>query len=267
MLPLRYVPGYHDAMRRSLILVSVALAATASLTGCSGSTSSSYAERIIIGIGDDITPAYPTPLDAEILAAWALENPRVPPGEAEYDIEVLDWSGNSGDPEGARVDFRIGVHLLPRNGSTIGDPGQHEERATRCWSLTIFGLHDYDSLRSREITCPGADAPARTPRTRASAQLPANSAELLTEALGGATSDDLADRVRAAFPDTRQSVETAQHESELIAAVGDAVTQSCRVAVRHVDGTVEVLDEISLANPVDAPLSCAPTLYIWSLPR
>lgn len=254
-------------MRRSLILVGVAVATAALLTGCVGSTSSSYAERIIIGIGDDITPPYPTPLDAEILAAWALENPRVPSGDAEYDIQVLDWAGNSGDPEGARVDFRIGVHLLPRNARSLGDPGQREERATRCWSLTIFGLHDYDSLRSREISCPSADTPARTPRTRASAELPANSAELLAGALDGATPDDLADRVREAFPDTRQSVETAEHEGELIAAVGDAVTRSCRVAVRHVDGTVEVLDEISLANPVDVPVSCGPTLYIGSLPR
>lgn len=252
-------------MRRSLILGGVVLASAALLAGCA-STSSSYAERIIIGIGDDITPAYPTPLDAEILAAWALENPRVPAGAAEYDIEVLDWAGNSGDPDGARIDFRVGVHLLPRNGSTIGDPGQREERSTRCWSLNIFGLHDYDSLQRREIPCPSADTPARTPRTRASAALPSNTAALLTEALSTATPDDLAERVREAFPDERQSVDTTEHEGELIAAVSDAVTQKCQVAVRHVDGTVEVLDQIYLNDSDDMPLTCTPQLYLWTLP-
>src|SRR5690349_629795 len=115
-------------MRRSLILVGAALTSAVLLTGCNAdNTAASYAERIIIGIGDDITPAYPTPLNAEELAAWALEDPRVPPeSDVEYDIEVLDWSGNSGDPEGALIDFRIGVHLLPRGASTIGDLGQKE---------------------------------------------------------------------------------------------------------------------------------------------
>src|SRR5690606_32321547 len=155
----------------------------------------------------------------------ALEDPRVPPGDVEYDIEVLDWQGNSGDADGARIDFRIGVHVLPRSASTIGDSGQHEERATRCWSLTIFGLHDYDSLQSREMTCPGADTRARAPRSRESAELPANTAELLTDALSAATADDLAGRVREAFPDQRHSVATAEHEGELIAAVGDAGSQ------------------------------------------
>ena len=68
-----------------------------------------------------------------------------------------------------------------------GGMGQKEGQATRCWELTIFGLHDYDSLQRREIGCPSSDTPPRHPRPRTSAALPANAAELMTEALTGAT--------------------------------------------------------------------------------
>jgi len=81
------------------------------ISGCTptgDSFAASLAERVIIGIGDDITPPYPKPEDAERLAAEAISDPRLPHLEApvDYDIDVIGWERHSGDADGAKIEIR-----------------------------------------------------------------------------------------------------------------------------------------------------------------
>jgi hypothetical protein len=254
---------------RSRRLVAPAVVATLVLllTGCTrggDGYAAGLAERIIIGIGDDITPAYPKPRDAEFLADWAITDPRLPAteGEADYDITALAWSGNSGDPEGATVDIRVAVHVHPYSPNTIGGISIKQGDAVRCWRLTVFGLHDYDSLKRSEINCPEDSGVVPKPDPAPLPSLPDDVEPLLIAALADATPEDFETRVRAAFPDEAIVIQTAVANGELVAAVGIPVELQCAVGVRHADGTVGVSQGFKEVLLQPGEVGCSPELYL-----
>lgn len=235
------------------------------LAGCAPTGdgfAASLAERIIIGIGDDITPAYPTPRDADYLAAWALENPRLPSVGApvDYAVETLGWEGNSGDEAGAAITFRIGVHVHADGPNSFGEASYKEGRSTRCWELTIFGLHDYDSLKQREITCP-EDAVALTPHPEPLPAFPDDIDARLTQALQGATIATIDDQVRAVFTEDFYSIVSDEQDGEVAVALGIPSELECVVGVIHADGSVEVLRGWQRVLLQPGETGCSPSLY------
>lgn len=238
-------------------------AVVASLAGCAPPgdlLAGQLAERVIIGIGDDITPPYPTPREADFLAAWALDDPRLPPAPAaDYVVEALAWQGNSGDEAGARIELRVTVDLRA-GGSTFGNPWVPEGGAVRCWQLTVFGLHDYDSLRQQEIGCPTTPAPP-PPTPAPIPDLPDDVDALLAQAITGATAADIDERVREAFPEDYYSIESQSHEGELAVALGIPAESECVVGVVHADGSVEVLRGWKRELLQPGEMGCSPRLY------
>lgn len=251
---------------RRLVVPAVVAALALLLTGCTqggDSYAADLAERIIIGIGDDITPAYPKPRDAEYLAERAVANPRLPSteGQVDYQVTALAWDGDSGDPEGATIDIRVAVHVHYYSPNTIGGTRIEDGDAVRCWRLTVFGLHDHDSLKRSQIDCPKeADVPEPDPAPLPA--LPGDVEQLLVTALTDATAADLEGRVRAAFPNEAIVIQTATSKGELVAAVGIPVELECAVGVRHADGTVDVYQGFQDELLQPGEMGCSPELYL-----
>ena len=236
------------------------------VSGCTttgDSFAASLAERVIIGIGDDITPPYPKPKDAERLAAEAIAAPRLPHLEApvDYDIDVIGWDGHSGDADGAKIEIRVDVFVHNSSARSIGGASYAEGKSIRCWELTVFGFHDHDSLKTSEFSCP-ADAVALTPMPEPLPSLPDDVDTRLLTALEGATIATVDALVRDEFEDDFYSVTSAEHEGELIVALGIPSELECVLAVRHADNSTEILRgwQKVLLQPGEG--GCDPSLYI-----
>ena len=245
-------------MKRLATVLLVAL----TLSGCTATggdaDAARLAERVIVGIGDDITPPYPTPRDAEFLAAAAIESPRLPSDVmANYDVEALSWTGNSGDDAGALLEIRVAVHVPLASSTTMFGPSQEEGDATRCWRLTVFGYHDYDSLKLAEITCPSGPAPA-PPTAAPRPAFPEDLEARFTAALADA---DPVAAVGAAFPDDYYSIQSASDDGETAVALGIPSELDCAVGVIHADGSIEVFQGFSSTALQPGEQGCAPDLY------
>ena len=245
--------------------ILVGLATAALLAGCTPTGdgfAASLAERVIIGIGDDITPAYPTPRDAAYLAAWALESPRLPhvPPKVDYVIETLGWEGHSADESGAQITFRVDVHVHAEGARSFGEGSYQQGRSTRCWELTIFGFHDHDSLKQREITCPEG-AVGVTPDPEPLPMFPDDIDARLTQALQGATIANVDQLVRAAFTEEYYSVRSDEQDGVVAVALGIPSELECAVGVIHADGTVEVLRGWQRILLQPGETGCSPSLY------
>lgn len=249
--------------RRGLALFVILAVMLAGCAPTGDSFAASLAERVIIGIGDDITPPYPTPQDAELLAAEAIEAPRLPHLEApvDYVIDVLSWEGHSGDPEGARILIRVDVFVHNSSARSFGGESYSEGRAIRCWELTVFGFHDYDSLQSSELSCP-ADAVALRPSPDPLPVFPDDTDDRLSNALVGATLSDVDAKVSAAFPDEFYTIKSAEHGDEIVVALGIPSGLHCVVAVRRADRSVEVLRGWPDVQLQAGEVGCDPALYL-----
>lgn len=250
-----------SSTRRLALSAALIIGATMLLAGCveSGDQyAAGLAERVVIGIGDDITPPYPEPREADFLAARAIQNPRLPRDVvgAEFVVEAMAWEGNSGDDEGARIELRITVHVPAATSNSWG-PSQPEGDAVRCWELTVFGLHDYDSLKLSEIGCTDDPAPA-PPTPEPLPTLPPDVQERLTAAVQDATAADIDDRVREAFAEDYYTIESEAKDGELVVTLGIPSELLCALGVQHVDGRVEVWPYVEI---IRGESSCSPDLY------
>lgn len=251
--------------RRSSAVIGVVVAMML-VSGCTptgNDFAASLAERVIIGIGDDITPPYPKPKDAERLAEQAISAPRLPHLEApvDYDIDVLGWEGHSGDAEGARIEIRVDVFVHNSSARSVGGPSYAEGASVRCWELTVFGFHDHDSLKTREFPCP-ADAVALVPRPEPLPAWPDDADARLVSAVEGATIRTVDARVREQFAEEFYSVVSAEHEGELVVALGISSESECVVAVRHADNSIELLSSWPSVLLQAGEGGCDPSLYI-----
>ncbi len=248
-------------MRFALGTSVVSAVALALLLGGCTDPSEGYArdlaDRVVVGIGDDITPAYPRPLEADYLAAWAIRDPRLPHSETQvdYNVDALSWKGNSGDAAGAEIDLRVRVHVHAK-AATFSSAGFDEATVVRCWRLTVFGLHDYDSLKLDEIDC--GDRPAAVPSPTPLPDFPEDVEARLTEALSGASAANVDERVRAAFPEDYYAIESDEQQGELVVAIGIPSELLCAVAVQHPDGSVRSYGVETLQA---GESSCSPDLY------
>ena len=236
----------------------------AALTGCTprgDDYAASLAERVAIGIGDDITPPYAEPRDAEYLAARAIDSPRLPGADAAIDItvEALGWSGNSSDDGGARIDLRIDVHVEQRSASHIGDFGVEEGFSTRCWTLTILS-RNYDNYSLHEVTCPEGTV-AKLPMPAPLPDIPEDVEERFAAALADATPENAASRVAEAFPEEFYDIEVRELYGEIVAAVGIPSVRKCVIGVRATDGTVSTFQGFDREQLMPGELGCSPSLY------
>lgn len=249
--------------RATTVLLTAVLAAC--LGGCATASgdadAAALAERVIIGIGDDITPPYPTPREADYLAAAAVESPRLPDSpQATYTVEALSWQGNSGEDAGAIIEIRVGVHVLPSSATAVFGSSQQEGFSTRCWRLTVFGYHDYDSLKRDEISCPSGDAP--TPPTPVPLPaFPADVEALLLAAIDGATAADIEARLAAAFVDDFYVIQSDSQNGELAVALGIPAEFECAVGVIHADGTAQVYQGFDRTALQPGEQGCSTELY------
>ena len=256
-----------SSTRLRVLCLALAAATALTLAGCTQSGddfAAGLAERVVIGIGDDITPPRPTPLEADYLAAWAIRDPRLPRdvAQTDYTVEALAWEGNSGDEEGARITLRITVHVHAQSGGLFQGLDHAEGRATRCWELTVFGLHDYDSLKKAEIECPSGAAPA-VPDPAPLPAMPDDVDARLLAALEGATASDIDQRVGDAFPEEYYTIESRALNDELAVALGVPSAMSCELGIIHADGTIEVGAGGDPDSLQAGEQGCSPDLYFY----
>lgn len=219
------------------------LAVLALLAGCSTTSSDGdaiaheRAETAMLDILDRLTPVWADARDADFLAVSAAETTT-----DNVTVEPLAWSGNSAVGQGgALLDLRITVHIDAHQGSggLYGDPSYSAGDSVRCWEVRIFA-RNYDEYELREHACASEPAPP-LPTPTPLPTMPEDTEQRITDALATATAADFADRLRAAFPDPRITIDTIEEDGELIAAVGLPGGDKCHVGVRHADGAVEVL--------------------------
>lgn len=205
-----------------------------------------------MAMGDKISPGYPRARDSEYLAQWALQSS----GISDAQVDALDWSGNSGETDGATLTFRVHVDVEAHDADSIGQLSTTAGSATRCWQLTVYGWRNYDTLERREINCP-PDAAAKTPAPAPLPAFPSDVETLLTAAVTGAASIDIDDRVRAAFPDDFYSIVSGTDGHDLVVALGIPSELECAVGVQAADGSVK----ISFGKIVPGEGLCTPDLY------
>jgi hypothetical protein len=238
------------------------------LAGCTPAAeahAASLAERIAIAMADDIAPAHsPEPLSGEHLAWSAIEAPRLPQEvDVEYAFDAFDWSGDSGDDEGATFSVRIGVHVLPySHGGFTRD--REEGFATRCWRFVVRAIPEWQGAVERSgVECPEGSLVAPAPDVLL--VMPDDVDARLSAVLVNATLADLDARVRAEFPDAGFSVVIEERDGFLVVALGVPREGSCAVGVKHSDGAVEIFRDFSPESLLPGELGCHPMLYLGGI--
>lgn len=224
---------------------AVAVAVATVLAGCAPTgddLTRSLAADLVEHIVDELTPPYPTPTDAQNLAAGvasaAATRPVGDPDEAR--VAVLDWHGHSGDEDGAVIRIRVEVHVAASRATTIGQGSHEAGDATRCWDVTIWGFRNYDTSRLDEVDCPDG-APALQPERVTPTRLPDDAEHVLVEVLAPVTTAaDAVSALRAHYPEEHYTVEAADRAEGVVLAFGLPETRDCLLAIRADDGTVEV---------------------------
>ena len=232
-----------------------ALASTQS--GGGGSLAADQAEAVARQIGADMTP--PVLHDRE--AAWLVQEDvaRADDPERGIHVEALDWSGRSGEGEGARIDVRITVDVDATTAATLGESSTEAGSATRCWRYAVVGFRYYDTLGLDEIECTDEPAPAAPTAVELPA-LPEDAEALVTQVLTAASPESLAGDLEAAFPQDSVTTESDVDDGELVAAVGVPAERDCLVMVRDAAGTVtrQSYDPVWLEP---GELGCSTMLY------
>ncbi|MFY1693629.1 hypothetical protein [Plantactinospora sp. WMMB782] len=173
----------------------------------------------------------------------------------------VEWSGRVGGSERATIDVRIVVTVDARPASGFDSGGNSAGRATRCYRyhLRMYRYTDHD-----EVDCPAVAAPPE-PSASPIERLPDDAHDRLSKALRAATPATLGSAVRSAFPEAYVSVDVADHEGWLVAAVGVPAERDCLLLVRSPAGAIESpgYDRISLEP---GELGCSTGLFV-SPPR
>lgn len=226
-----------------VIALATVVAASVVLAGCVPSgedRAAALAERIAIAMADDIAPAqFPEPLSGEHLAWSAIDAPRLPDEPAvEYAFDAYDWSGNSGDAEGASFSVRIDVNVLP---FSYGGFSRDREAAsaTRCWHFVVRAIPEWQGAVERSgAECP--DGALADPHPDDLLVMPDDAESRIAAVLAVATPDDVESLLREQFPEDGFIITARALEGEIVVSVFVAREPSCRVGVRAADGTITV---------------------------
>lgn len=201
----------------------------------------SVAERIAIGMADDVTRSRTIiGIDAEDLAYQMLDGYRVPSvaGEAtgEYRVEALDWSGESSWAEPSEVLVRVGVSVPGSVGQGFSEPRQPAGDAIACYLITLPVSGGPIGATVDEVECPEG-AIARVPRATASVSLPDDAEALIEGELARANESALAveTALRAALG-PGVTVTSALVDGALVVAAHGTSTQDCIIIARTPDG-------------------------------
>ncbi|WP_395639786.1 hypothetical protein [Pseudolysinimonas sp.] len=221
---------------------TLAVATVVVLAGCvpSGeSRAADLADRIAIAMADDIAPAqYPEPLSGEHLAWSAIDAPRLPDApQVDYRFDAYDWSGDSGDDEGATFSVRIDVHVLPY--SSGGFSREREEAvATRCWRFVVRAIPEWQGAVERSSTeCP--DGPLTDPQPDDLLEMPGDGEDRIRAVLAVATAADARALLAEQFPDEGFVLDVDEQDGELAVSVFVPRQPSCLMGLRRADGTIQ----------------------------
>ena len=227
-------------------------------------------ERVAVGIADDVEGSYSEPLDAELLAQRAVQDPRLA-GDAEYELVVLAWAGSSGDEGGAVFDLAISTEAPAWGGTGIFSDSRTAGSSVSCWQFVVRAHEHDDTADHRRVDCPddlvpGPGAPPRptpdpTPLPSLGADADATVLGVLDGLDAGVTPADAEAALREAFP-AFVDVRATREGDELVATVGVTRSRDCVVAVRP-DGEVawrySGFDRVQLEP---GELGCDPNLYL-----
>jgi len=189
-----------------------------------------------VGGGIDLLGAHARP--ADYLAAQLLTADLgydVSSGERVH-VGILNWAGDSGDPDGARIDVRLIYDVDGVYGKGMFSRSQGV--SIRCWRLVVFAGSRDAGPNLTGIRCPlSAD---RVPHPPPLPALPPDCVARLTAVLAAATPASLDDLARSSFAEGSLTVQTLATHGVLYAAVGVPNERSCLVGTRRADGTVQV---------------------------
>jgi hypothetical protein len=213
-------------------------------------------------VATEVSPAVRDSVDSTVspVADPAVSPTAAPAAPPEFERQtvhgaVVAWAGRTYGDEKATIDVRFTVTVPKGRGFSIG-PGHTAGSATRCYRYT---LQYYRYTSHTEVSCPAtADPPL--PSASPVLQLPTDAADRLAAVLRTATRENLANAVRAAFPQGGITVDTAVAGDKLVAAVGVPSERDCIVMIRTPDGTTKDVgfDRIQL-EPGET--GCATALY------
>jgi hypothetical protein len=252
-----------------LALAAVVVWAVVTVTGRSGGgLADELAERVAIGIADDVEGSYAEPLDAERLAQQAVADPRLPSDPAvDYDVVALAWEGDSGE-DGAIVDVAIHVDVASWSDGAMFGERRDASSATQCWRLVVRA-HQHDDVADHEqIDCPpgalasGATAqPSPTPLPSLGPDAEQVVLGVLDALPDGATADDAETALAAAF-DEFVDVRAERDGAELVATVGVLRSRDCVVGVRPDGEAAWRFSDFDRILLEPGELGCAPGLYL-----
>ncbi|PFG44512.1 hypothetical protein ATJ88_3237 [Isoptericola jiangsuensis] len=256
-----------------LALAAVVVWAAAAVTGRSGGgLADELAERVAIGIADDVEGSYAEPLDAERLVQMAVADPRRPPDPAvDYDVVALAWEGDSGEG-GATVDVAIHVEVASWSDGAMFGERREASSTTQCWRFVVRA-HEHDDVADHErFDCPQdvvragpspTDRPSPSPTPLPSLG-PDAEAVVLTTLDGlptGATAAAAESALAAAF-DGFVDVRVERKGSELVAAVGVLRARDCVVGVRPDGEAAWRFSDFDRVLLEPGELGCVPWLYL-----
>jgi len=213
------------------------------------------AEKVMQSIGASVDPFGAHARPADYLAA------QLPTTDLGYDVSsdervhvgILDWTGDSGDPDGARIDVRLIYDVDGVYGKGIFSRTQGV--SIRCWRVVVFAPSRAPTRSPTSIRCPArAD---RMPHPAPLPALPVDGVARLTAVLTAATPESVDDLARSAFPEGSLTVQTLATHGVLYAAVGVRTERSCLIGTRRADGTVQVdVGDLEAYEP-----SCSTAIY------
>lgn len=174
---------------------------------------------------------------------------------------MLDWAGNSGDADGARVDVRIGVEVVAHeDGTGFNARRVDADSSTRCWHLTLFGSRNHDTARVDEFDCPEG-AEGKTPMPAPRAELPQDVELVLPELIRDADAATLERRLHDRFPGDDYSIAVAEERGELVGALGVPHDEACVLVIRSADGDVNTVAGFARELLQPGEIGCSPGLH------
>jgi hypothetical protein len=255
-----------------LLLAGVVVWAVVAATGNDRGLADELAERVAIGIADDVEPSYAEPLDAERLAQQAVTDPRLPSDpDVDYDVVALAWEGSSGEG-GATVDVAIRVDVASWSDGQVFGRRREAGTATQCWRFVVRA-HEHDDVADHEqIDCPEglvrADpsssvlpSPSPTPLPSLGPDAETALLDVLDSLPDGAAAADAESALAATF-DGFVDVRAERDGGELVATVGVLRARDCVVGVRPDGEAAWRFSDFDRILLEPGEVGCDPSLYL-----
>jgi hypothetical protein len=155
----------------------------------------------------------------------------------DVNYQPLSWTGNSGDPDGARFTVRLSTSIDAQPATNVFGAHNDAGSASRCYLIRVVIERTRPLGTATAESCPAIHARA-LPTPGPQPVLSANAMAQLEKVMATATSSTLARDVRAAFPQDFILIDTTDYRGVLIAALSIPSNHDCVVVVKSARGKV-----------------------------